>query len=119
MREALFLLIGEGTSEIQEDDNQPRPGEGAQAAALSRSSFAQPTSGLKMTRPQSRGLRPGTGIADLVAAAREQQVGVVSWLISLVESKSPFLRAVAAELTPYAGRAQVVGLCRGPTGGRA
>jgi hypothetical protein len=31
MREAPFLLIGEGTSEIQEDDNQLRPGEGAQA----------------------------------------------------------------------------------------
>jgi LAO/AO transport system kinase len=72
-----------------------------------------------MTRPKSRGLRPGTGIADLVAAARERQVGAVAWLISLVESESPFLPEVAAELAPYAGRAQVVGLCRGPTGGRA
>jgi hypothetical protein len=67
-----------------------------------------------MTRPQSRGLRPGTGIADLVAAARERQVGAVARLISLMESEWPFLREVAAELAPHAGRAQVVGLCRGP-----
>ncbi|WP_370943855.1 methylmalonyl Co-A mutase-associated GTPase MeaB [Amycolatopsis sp. cg5] len=54
-------------------------------------------------------------VADLVARARDGQARAVARLISLVEDAHPRLREVAAALTPFTGRAQLVGLT-GPPG---
>jgi LAO/AO transport system kinase len=52
---------------------------------------------------------------ELVDRARAQEPRAVGRLISLVENASPELRAVAAVLAPYTGRARVIGLT-GPPG---
>jgi len=54
-------------------------------------------------------------ISALVADARAGRPSAVARLISLVEDESPHLRAVAAALSPYVGRARVLGLT-GPPG---
>ncbi|SDX59598.1 LAO/AO transport system kinase [Amycolatopsis xylanica] len=54
-------------------------------------------------------------VADLVARARDGQARAIARLISLVEDAHPRLREVAAALTPFTGRAQIVGLT-GPPG---
>ncbi|MPZ82916.1 MAG: methylmalonyl Co-A mutase-associated GTPase MeaB [Actinophytocola sp.] len=54
-------------------------------------------------------------IPALVADARSGQARAVARLISLVEDESPHLRAVAVALTPFVGRARVLGLT-GPPG---
>ncbi|HEY0451768.1 MAG TPA: methylmalonyl Co-A mutase-associated GTPase MeaB [Actinophytocola sp.] len=54
-------------------------------------------------------------ISALVSDARAGRPRAVARLISLVEDESPHLRAVAAALTPYVGRARVLGLT-GPPG---
>ncbi|SDM98461.1 methylmalonyl Co-A mutase-associated GTPase MeaB [Allokutzneria albata] len=58
-------------------------------------------------------------IGDLVSRAREGQARAVARLISLVEDASPHLREVAAALTPYTGRARVVGLTGSPGVGKS
>jgi LAO/AO transport system kinase len=60
-------------------------------------------------------VRRAPDVGELVDRAREQQPRAVARLISLVEDASPQLRAVAAALTPFSGRARVVGLT-GPPG---
>ncbi len=59
--------------------------------------------------------RSAVSVPDLVAQAREGRARAVARLISLVEDASPLLREVMAELAPYAGHAQIVGLT-GPPG---
>ncbi|GAB3441474.1 methylmalonyl Co-A mutase-associated GTPase MeaB [Actinophytocola sediminis] len=54
-------------------------------------------------------------VPALVADARAGQARAVARLISLVEDESKYLRAVAAALSPHAGRARVLGLT-GPPG---
>ncbi|MFD8498977.1 methylmalonyl Co-A mutase-associated GTPase MeaB [Amycolatopsis sp. NPDC059657] len=54
-------------------------------------------------------------VADLVSRARDGQARAIARLISLVEDAHPQLREVAAALTPFTGRAQIVGLT-GPPG---
>ncbi|MGH3931199.1 MAG: methylmalonyl Co-A mutase-associated GTPase MeaB [Pseudonocardiaceae bacterium] len=54
-------------------------------------------------------------VDDLVVRAQAGQARAVARLISLVEDGAPELRAVAAALAPYTGRAQVVGIT-GPPG---
>ncbi|MCW2757195.1 MAG: transport system ATPase [Nocardioidaceae bacterium] len=58
-------------------------------------------------------------VAGLVARARDGEVRAVARLISLVEDASPLLREVMAALTPYAGRAHVVGLTGAPGVGKS
>jgi LAO/AO transport system kinase len=58
---------------------------------------------------------PSNDIDDLVGRALNAEPRAVARLISLVEDASPHLRAVAAALAPYSGRARVIGLT-GPPG---
>jgi LAO/AO transport system kinase len=58
-------------------------------------------------------------VPDLVERARAGQPRAVARLISLVEDASPALREVAAALTPFAGRAHVVGLTGSPGVGKS
>ncbi len=58
-------------------------------------------------------------VSALVAKAREGDARSVARLISLVENGHPALPEVAAALTPYAGRAQVVGLTGSPGVGKS
>jgi LAO/AO transport system kinase len=58
-------------------------------------------------------------VADLVARARDGDHRAVGRLISLVENASPLLREVMAALTPYTGRARVVGLTGSPGVGKS
>jgi len=54
-------------------------------------------------------------VEELVGRARDGQPRAVAKLISLVEDAHPLLREVAAVLTPYTGRARIIGLT-GPPG---
>lgn len=58
-------------------------------------------------------------VPDLVAGARRGEPRAVARLISLVEDGSPQLREVAAQLTPYAGNAHIVGLTGSPGVGKS
>ncbi|PKV91319.1 LAO/AO transport system kinase [Amycolatopsis echigonensis] len=58
---------------------------------------------------------PGPDLDELVGRAREGQPRAVARLISLVEDSSPRVPDIARALTPYTGRARVVGLT-GPPG---
>jgi len=58
-------------------------------------------------------------VDELVERARAGQPRAVARLISLVEDASPQLREVMAALTPYAGRAQVVGITGSPGVGKS
>jgi LAO/AO transport system kinase len=58
-------------------------------------------------------------VPDLVARAREGDARSVGRLVSLVEDESPVLRDVMAALTPYAGRARIVGLTGAPGVGKS
>ncbi|WP_037367262.1 methylmalonyl Co-A mutase-associated GTPase MeaB [Amycolatopsis orientalis] len=57
----------------------------------------------------------GPDLDELVGRAREGQPRAVARLISLVEDSSPRVADIARALTPYTGRARVVGLT-GPPG---
>jgi len=72
-----------------------------------------------MTSSGSRGHRSHPSVAELVSSARELRTAAVARLVSLVEGNSPQLRAVAAALAPYAGRAQVVGVTGSPGVGKS
>ncbi|KAA1428888.1 methylmalonyl Co-A mutase-associated GTPase MeaB [Nocardioides antri] len=56
---------------------------------------------------------------ELVARAREGEARAIGRLISQVEDGSPVLREVMAALTPYAGRAHIVGLTGSPGVGKS
>ena len=56
---------------------------------------------------------------ELVARAREGEARAIGRLISQVEDGSPLLREVMAALTPYAGKAHVVGLTGSPGVGKS
>ncbi|RJQ66854.1 methylmalonyl Co-A mutase-associated GTPase MeaB [Pseudonocardiaceae bacterium YIM PH 21723] len=58
-------------------------------------------------------------VPELIARARDGQPRAIARLISLVEDASPQLRAVATALTPFTGRAQVVGLTGSPGVGKS
>ncbi|HZB48551.1 MAG TPA: methylmalonyl Co-A mutase-associated GTPase MeaB [Mycobacteriales bacterium] len=58
-------------------------------------------------------------MGTLVERARAGDPRSVARLISLVEDASPALREVAAALTPYAGRARVLGLTGSPGVGKS
>lgn len=58
-------------------------------------------------------------VADLVRRAREGQALAIGRLISMVEGHSSRLREVMAALTPYAGRAHVVGITGSPGVGKS
>jgi len=60
-----------------------------------------------------------TEVSDLVEAARAGQARAVARLISLVEDDSPWLREVAAALSPLTGRARVLGLTGSPGVGKS
>jgi LAO/AO transport system kinase len=61
----------------------------------------------------------GLGVAELVEQARAGRARAVGRLLSLVEEESPSLREVAAALTPYAGKAHVVGITGAPGVGKS
>jgi LAO/AO transport system kinase len=67
----------------------------------------------------ARSLRRSRDIATLVAAAREGDPRAVARLITLVESGDQALPEVARALTPYTGRAQVIGLTGSPGVGKS
>jgi LAO/AO transport system kinase len=56
---------------------------------------------------------------ELVARARDGEARAIGRLISLVEDGSPLLREVMAALTPYAGKAHIVGLTGSPGVGKS
>jgi LAO/AO transport system kinase len=58
-------------------------------------------------------------VPNLVERARAGDARAVGRLISLVENASPALREVMTALTPYAGRARVVGLTGSPGVGKS
>ena len=58
-------------------------------------------------------------VGDLVASAREGSPRAVARLLSLVEEAHPQLAEVAAALTPYTGRARVIGLTGSPGVGKS
>jgi LAO/AO transport system kinase len=58
-------------------------------------------------------------VDDLVRRARAGEPRAVARLISLVEDQSVHLRAVAAALAPYAGRAHIIGLTGAPGVGKS
>lgn len=58
-------------------------------------------------------------VADLVAEALVGRRRAVARLISLVETASPTVREIAAELAPHAGRAQVIGITGSPGVGKS
>lgn len=58
-------------------------------------------------------------VPDLVGRAREGEARAVARLISLVEDQSDHLREVAQRLTPYTGRAHIVGLTGSPGVGKS
>jgi len=65
------------------------------------------------------GARRGIDVPALLTAARDGDPRSVARLISLVEDASPVLREVSAAVTPYAGRAVVVGLTGAPGVGKS
>ncbi|MBA0125068.1 methylmalonyl Co-A mutase-associated GTPase MeaB [Haloechinothrix sp. YIM 98757] len=58
-------------------------------------------------------------VDDLIARAREGQPRAVARLLSLVEDASPHLREIARTLTPYTGRARIIGLTGPPGAGKS
>lgn len=58
-------------------------------------------------------------VQDLVERARKGRPRAVARLVSLVEDASPQLRPIMAALTPYAGRATVIGLTGAPGAGKS
>lgn len=58
-------------------------------------------------------------VPELVARAREGDARAVGRLITLVEDGSPLLREVTAALTPYTGRARIVGITGAPGVGKS
>lgn len=60
-----------------------------------------------------------TPVAELVERAQAAEPRAVARLISLVEDRSPDLRAVSAALTPLVGRAHIVGLTGSPGVGKS
>lgn len=58
-------------------------------------------------------------VAELVERARAGDVRSIARLISLVEDASPQLRQIMAALTPFTGRAHVVGLTGSPGVGKS
>ena len=58
-------------------------------------------------------------VGALVTGAREGDARSVARLISLVEDASPLLREAMAALTPYGGRATVIGLTGAPGVGKS
>ncbi|RBY82014.1 methylmalonyl Co-A mutase-associated GTPase MeaB [Geodermatophilus sp. TF02-6] len=69
--------------------------------------------------PAAARRRRAVDVPGLVRWAREGDARSVARLISLVEDAGPALREVAAELAPYNGRAQVVGLTGAPGVGKS
>jgi LAO/AO transport system kinase len=65
------------------------------------------------------GRRTPASVRDLVERARAGDARAVARLISLVEDASPLLREVMSALTPYAGRARVVGITGSPGVGKS
>jgi LAO/AO transport system kinase len=61
----------------------------------------------------------GASVDEVVKRARAGEPRAVARLISLVEDASPLLRDVTAELVPYAGNAQVVGVTGSPGVGKS
>jgi LAO/AO transport system kinase len=62
---------------------------------------------------------PAPDVGALVERAREGDARSVARLISLVEDASPLLREAMAALTPYGGRAAVIGLTGAPGVGKS
>lgn len=58
-------------------------------------------------------------VPDLVSRARAGEVRAVARLISLVEDESPLLREVMAALTPFTGRARIIGITGAPGVGKS
>jgi LAO/AO transport system kinase len=58
-------------------------------------------------------------VADLVARARNGESRAVARLISYVEDAAPAMREVTAALTPFAGRAHVIGVTGAPGVGKS
>ena len=58
-------------------------------------------------------------VGDLVSRARQGDPRAVARLISLVEDASGHLREVSAELAPYTGDAQIIGLTGSPGVGKS
>jgi GTPase len=58
-------------------------------------------------------------VSELVARARDGEPRAVARLLSMVEDEHPSSREIAAELTPYTGRARVVGLTGAPGVGKS
>jgi LAO/AO transport system ATPase len=69
--------------------------------------------------PRGRRSRRTVDVPALVEGARAGEARSVARLISLVEDASPALRQVAAELAPYTGNAQVLGLTGSPGVGKS
>jgi len=63
--------------------------------------------------------RRADDVSELVTRARQADPRAVARLITLVESDSPKLRAVAEHLTPFTGHAQVVGITGSPGVGKS
>lgn len=63
--------------------------------------------------------RARASVPDLVSGARAGRAVAVARLISLVEDDSPLLREAMAALTPYCGRAHVIGLTGAPGVGKS
>lgn len=62
---------------------------------------------------------PEPGVAELVTAARSGDPRALARLISVVENQAPGVREVTAAVTPYTGRARVVGLTGAPGVGKS
>jgi LAO/AO transport system kinase len=58
-------------------------------------------------------------VAELLARARDGDPRAVARLVSLVEDGDPALPRIAAELAPYTGHAQVIGLTGSPGVGKS
>jgi LAO/AO transport system kinase len=65
------------------------------------------------------GRRGPASVRDLVERARAGDARAVARLISLVEDASPLLRELMSALTPYVGRARVVGITGSPGVGKS
>src|SRR5262245_19098809 len=63
--------------------------------------------------------RRGRDVPGLVAAARAGDPRAVARLISLVEDADPLVRDISAALTPFTGRAQIIGLTGSPGVGKS
>jgi LAO/AO transport system kinase len=68
---------------------------------------------------QRANLRRSNDVPALIAGARDGDHRAVARLISLIENDDPKLREVAAALTPYTGKARVIGLTGAPGVGKS